>query len=92
MLFVGYGFLGLVMPTTSVLAMDEHGAIAGTASALMGKLQIVVGGVAMFVSGLFFDGTTLPMVAGIACCAALAFLAAQVTLGGRREPVQAPAE
>ncbi|TIT75448.1 MAG: multidrug effflux MFS transporter, partial [Mesorhizobium sp.] len=36
LLFVGYGFLGLVIPTTSVLAMEEHGEIAGTASALMG--------------------------------------------------------
>lgn len=92
MLFVGYGFLGLVMPTTTVLAMDEHGAIAGTASALMGTLQIVVGGLAMFVSSLFFDGTTLPMVAGIALCAVLAFVAAQTTLGRRRGPVRAAAE
>src|SRR5690606_38119163 len=35
LLFVGYGFLGLVIPSTSVLAMDDHGQIAGTASALM---------------------------------------------------------
>ncbi|WP_210411706.1 hypothetical protein [Rhodoferax sediminis] len=36
MLFVGYGFLGLVVPTTTVLALEKHGAIAGTASTLMG--------------------------------------------------------
>ena len=42
-LFVGYGFLGLVIPTTSVLAMEEHGEIAGTASALMGTLHMVTG-------------------------------------------------
>ncbi len=31
-----FGFLGLVVPSTAVLALDRHGAIAGTASALMG--------------------------------------------------------
>ena len=65
LLFVGYGFLGLVIPTTSVLAMEEHGEIAGTASALMGTLHFATGAVAMAVAGLFFDGTPLPMVAGI---------------------------
>ncbi|TJV10845.1 MAG: multidrug effflux MFS transporter, partial [Mesorhizobium sp.] len=43
LLFVGYGFLGLVIPATSVLAMEEHGAIAGTASALMGTLHFAIG-------------------------------------------------
>jgi MFS transporter, DHA1 family, multidrug resistance protein len=87
LLFVGYGFLGLVIPTTSVLAMEEHGAIAGTASALMGTLHFGIGAVAMAVSGLFFDGTPLPMVAGIATCSVIAFTLAQVTLGARRRPV-----
>jgi DHA1 family bicyclomycin/chloramphenicol resistance-like MFS transporter len=84
LLFVGYGFLGLVIPTTSVLAMEEHGEIAGTASALMGTLHFATGAVAMAVAGLFFDGTPLPMVAGITACAVIAFLLAQVTLGSRR--------
>jgi DHA1 family bicyclomycin/chloramphenicol resistance-like MFS transporter len=35
LLFVGYGFLGVVLPTAAVLALDEHGEIAGTASALI---------------------------------------------------------
>ncbi|MDZ4128299.1 MAG: multidrug effflux MFS transporter, partial [Hydrogenophaga sp.] len=30
--FVASGFMGLVIPTTSVLALEKHGAIAGTAS------------------------------------------------------------
>ena len=83
LLFVGYGFLGLVIPTTSVLAMEEHGEIAGTASALMGTLHFATGAVAMAVAGLFFDGTPLPMVAGITLCAVIAFVIAQVTLGNR---------
>lgn len=92
LLFVGYGFLGLVIPTTSVLAMEEHGEIAGTASALMGTLHFAIGALAMGVAGIFFDGTPLPMVAGITLCAVISFTLAKVTLGRAREAVEAPAE
>jgi DHA1 family bicyclomycin/chloramphenicol resistance-like MFS transporter len=92
LLFVGYGFVGLVIPSTSVLAMEEHGSIAGTASALMGTLQFAIGAVAMGVAGVFFDGTPLPMVVGIAICAVISFALTQATLGRGREAVEAPAE
>ncbi len=92
LLFVGYGFVGLVIPSTSVLAMDDHGAIAGTASALLGTLQFAIGALAMGVSGAFFDGTPVPMVAGIAICAIISFTVAQFTLGRSRQAVEAPAE
>jgi DHA1 family bicyclomycin/chloramphenicol resistance-like MFS transporter len=92
-LFVGYGFLGLVIPTTAVLALEEHGEVAGAASALMGTLQFVVGAVVMLVVGVFLNGTALPMVAGIAGCAVIALILAQATLRPRRRsPVEAPAE
>lgn len=90
-LFFGYGFLGLVIPTTSVLAMEEHGEIAGTASALMGTLHFATGAVAMAVAGVFFDGTPLPMVIGIAACAVIALGFTQATLGSR-QPLREPAE
>jgi DHA1 family bicyclomycin/chloramphenicol resistance-like MFS transporter len=94
LLFVGYGFLGLVMPTTSVLALDDHGPIAGAASALMGTLQFATGVLAMAVVGWFSNGTALPMVAGIAGTALAAFVLAQLALGGRRGAARqgAPAE
>lgn len=82
LLFVGYGFLGLVVPTTAVLALEEHGAIAGTASALMGTLQFMTGALVMAVVGLFVDGTALPMVVGISGAAVMAFVLARATLGG----------
>jgi DHA1 family bicyclomycin/chloramphenicol resistance-like MFS transporter len=72
LLFLGYCFLGLVIPNSSVLALEHHGAVAGTASALMGTVQMTVGTVVMAVAGLFANGKPLPMVAGIACCAAAA--------------------
>lgn len=92
LLFVGYGFVGLVIPTTSVLAMDDHGEIAGTASALMGTLQFAIGGVAMAVAGAFFDGTPVPMVGGIALCAVISFGFTMATLGRAGEAVEVPAE
>lgn len=93
LLFVGYGFLGLVIPTTSVLALDDHGPIAGAASALMGTLQFAAGVFAMAVVGYFSNGTTLPMVAGIAGCALAAFVLAQIALGrGSASARRMPAE
>ncbi len=83
LLFIGFGFLGLVVPTTGVLALDHHGEIAGTASALMGMLQLATGAVVIAVAGLFADGTAWPMVAGIAGCALLACALTWPTLGSR---------
>ncbi|MBA8900817.1 MULTISPECIES: multidrug effflux MFS transporter [unclassified Phyllobacterium] len=92
-LFIGYGFLGLVIPTTAVLALEDHGEIAGTASALMGTLHFVTAAVAMVIAGLFFDGTALPMAAGIGLCAVAAFILTQVTIARRRVvEVEAAAE
>jgi DHA1 family bicyclomycin/chloramphenicol resistance-like MFS transporter len=92
LLFVGYGFLGLVIPTTAVLALEEHGAIAGTASALMGTLQLVTAAVVMGIVGSFFDGTARPMVLGIAACAIVAFALTRLTIKRSRAPLAAAAE
>jgi len=80
MLVIGYGFLGLVIPSSAVIALEEHGAIAGTASALMGTLQFGTGALVIALLGRFIDGTSLPMVAGIAACAVISFTFARVTL------------
>ena len=88
LLLLGFGFLGLVIPTTAVLALEEHGALAGTASALMGTLQFLVGSVTMAVVGLFVDGTARPMVAGIAGSALLAWLLSLLTLRAARSPAR----
>ncbi|MET0541720.1 MAG: multidrug effflux MFS transporter [Variovorax sp.] len=82
--FVASGFMGLVIPTTGVLALDHHGAIAGTAAALMGTLQMLTGALMMALVGLFTDGRPLPMVAGMAAGALVAMALTWITLGGRR--------
>ena len=83
LLVIGYGFLGLVIPSTSVLALDAHGARAGTASALIGTCQFAFGATAIGLTGLFTDGTALPMVVSIAVCALLAVVAGWLTLAQR---------
>ncbi|OWU84558.1 major facilitator transporter [Oceanicola sp. 22II-s10i] len=71
-LFLGNACLGLVIPTAMVLSLDEHGDIAGLASSLGGTLQMLVGGLMITLSGLFFDGTALPMLLAIAVCSTVA--------------------
>ena len=45
LLFCAFACLGLVIPSTMVLSLEDHGPIAGMASALGGTLQMVAGGV-----------------------------------------------
>ena len=92
-MFVAFGFLGLVLPSTGVLAMEEQGDIAGSASALMGTVQMIAASVVMGIVGAFGDGTARPMVIAFAACAILAFAITQLTLGARpRSPAEVPAE
>ena len=72
MLFLANACLGLVIPSTMVMALDPHPEIAGLASSLGGTLQMLAGAVAVTLAGPFFDGTALPMVAAIALCGVLA--------------------
>ena len=81
MLFISFAWLGLVIPSTMVLSLEEHGPIAGMASALGGTLQMVTGAVMIAVASSFFNGTSLPMVATIAACAVAAFILTRLTLG-----------
>ncbi len=87
LLFLTFACLGLVIPTTAVLALEEHGAIAGLAAALGGTLQLVLGGVVIALASASFDGTSRPMVALIALCAAGALATSVATLARVRRPV-----
>ncbi|RDB49873.1 multidrug effflux MFS transporter [Tsukamurella tyrosinosolvens] len=51
-LFVTVSSLGLVMPTVAALALDDHGDLAGTASAALGAARMVLGGVAALFAGI----------------------------------------
>lgn len=52
-LFVANACLGLIIPTTMVMALDPHGNIAGLASSLGGTLQMLVGGLMVAITGCF---------------------------------------
>ena len=79
-LFCANACLGLIIPTTMVMALDPHGDIAGLASSLGGTLQMVTGGAMVMVTSPFFDGTAVPMIAAIALCAMMSLALALQTL------------
>ncbi len=81
MLFLANACLGLVIPTAMVMALDDHGDRAGLASSLGGTLQMVAGALMIALTGPFFDGTPLPMIAAIALCAVIALVLAVLVLG-----------
>ncbi|TNC52850.1 multidrug effflux MFS transporter [Rubellimicrobium rubrum] len=91
-LFVANAFLGLVMPATFVMALEEHGDIAGLASSLGGTLQMVTGGLLVTLLGPFFNGTPLPMVAAIALCSVLALGIGLAVLRRMSAPAMAAGE
>ncbi|WP_431947784.1 multidrug effflux MFS transporter [Micromonospora marina] len=82
-LFAFVGSLGMVMPNSTALALDAHARHAGTAAALMGGLQSVVGALAAPLVGLGGEGSALPMAVVLAGAAFLS-LTAVLTLARPR--------
>jgi len=86
-LFLGYAFLGIVLPVSSVLALADHGEIAGTAASLMSALQLAIGSILAAVAGALGDGSIVRLTGAIAACAVLAGL---VQLAVVRAPAARP--
>ncbi|HZH10753.1 MAG TPA: multidrug effflux MFS transporter [Microvirga sp.] len=84
LLFLSFGCLGYVIPSTAVLALEEHGPIAGTASALMGTLQLSTGAVMIALTSALYNGTSVSMVGCIALCGWIAFILSMRTLKPKR--------
>ncbi|MGH6942882.1 MAG: multidrug effflux MFS transporter [Geminicoccaceae bacterium] len=78
--FVG---VGMVMPQSTAGALGPFPALAGTASALLGFLQMMTGLVVNGLSSLWFDGTPRPMVSLNLACALLALAAFWLLLSRR---------
>jgi DHA1 family bicyclomycin/chloramphenicol resistance-like MFS transporter len=83
-LFVFLGFLGLTNPNAAALAMAPFAKNAGTASSLLGCLQLGIGALASAGVSAFADGTVRP-VAGV--IAVTSVLALGVLFLGRKRPV-----
>jgi len=94
LMFVSFGAMGLVIPSTAALARENYGATAGTASALMGTLQLVVGVAVVGIVSAFSTGKPLPVVLAMVVCALIAFLIGRATLSRSAMPSGAvqPAE
>jgi DHA1 family bicyclomycin/chloramphenicol resistance-like MFS transporter len=74
-LFCFVACYGFTMPNATALAMAPHGAVAGSASALLGTLQFSMGAAAGALVGVFSNGTAVPFGAVIAACGIGALLA-----------------
>jgi DHA1 family bicyclomycin/chloramphenicol resistance-like MFS transporter len=86
LLFVLVTALGGIMPSCNILTMESHGAISGTAAALMGALGFGAGALSSFAVGLFDNGTALPMISVIALFAILSAIVALSTFGEQNIP------
>jgi DHA1 family bicyclomycin/chloramphenicol resistance-like MFS transporter len=70
---------GIVSPNTTALAMSPYGAVAGSASALMGTVQFGLGAAAGSLIGALADGTARPFASVLAGCGFGAFLLFRLT-------------
>ncbi len=77
-LFFYIAMIGAVMPLTVALGMGPHGAVAGSASALMGTLQFSIGAGVGALLGALQDGTAVPMALVIAGCGVAGWTARRV--------------
>ncbi|MEQ9693309.1 multidrug effflux MFS transporter [Shimia sp. SDUM112013] len=64
---------GMTLGNLNALAMEPLGHMAGTAASVMGAFATVLGGALAVPIGLAFDGTVLPVAAGICLASALGF-------------------
>ncbi|MGO1052652.1 multidrug effflux MFS transporter [Crossiella sp. CA198] len=72
-LFLMIASIGLILPTTATLAMADHPEAAGAASALLGSVQFVIGGLTAPLVGLAGQGSAVPMAAAMALMGVAAF-------------------
>jgi DHA1 family bicyclomycin/chloramphenicol resistance-like MFS transporter len=91
-LFVAAAGMGLVVPSVAVLALEHHGSRAGSASALLGTIQLIVAASVIGLVGVVQDGSVLRMMLPIVGCGTIAFLFGLMTLVRPPQALPAPAE
>jgi DHA1 family bicyclomycin/chloramphenicol resistance-like MFS transporter len=72
---------GFTFPNSSALCMAPFSRNAGTASALMGAIQLGIGAITSAIVSVLTSNSALPMTGVMACCALLSF---SVLLMGRK--------
>jgi len=78
---------GFIFPNASALTLAAFGHNAGTASALMGAIQMGIGATASAVVSVLQNNTTMPMTGVMAFCSISAFL---IFMMGRKITVRQP--
>jgi DHA1 family bicyclomycin/chloramphenicol resistance-like MFS transporter len=66
-LFLCLATLGVIFPNATAMAMQPFAAEAGSASALLGIFQFILGATGGALVGVFHNGTAIPMAIQIAC-------------------------
>lgn len=77
------GCFGLASANFGAMAMQDMGAIAGTASSIQGFINVTAGALIGTMIGQSFAGTTLPLHLGFLCCGLISLLIITVTERGR---------
>ena len=83
LLSANMGAFGLCGANFSAMAMEEMGAIAGTASSVQGAVGVLFGAIIGGSIGQMYDGTTLPLSLGYLVCGLLALVCVFITERGR---------
>lgn len=87
-LFLFLTCVGFVLPNTSALCMQPFTRNAGSASALMGALQMGIGSLGAFMVSLFDNSSPIPMTGMMAALALLA-LSILITSSRRKQAITA---
>lgn len=74
-LFIVVSSVGLVLPNAAALALEQHGSTAGSASALLGFAQYLLGGIAAPLVGVSGVNSAVPMAVVIAVLGSAAIVA-----------------
>ena len=82
LLGVALMFHGLLIPNSNSIAMSPLGAVAGTASSLIGAFSILGGAVLGAVIDRAFNGTVTPMITGFFLASLLALITILITERG----------
>jgi len=84
---------GICFPNAPAIALSRHGAVAGTAAAMLGASQFLVAGSVAPLVGALDDGSGVPMAAvivGTTTAAAILFWTARRRLLAQSGPVEEP--
>ena len=82
-MFLMMPLFGFVGANFNSIAMEPLGAVAGTASSVLGFAQTVGGGVAGALIGQAYDGTVFPLAAGFAAVSAISLVMVLIAEKGR---------